>query len=259
VQPESCFLAHVHADIFDLAIFEQILAALIDQKLRVPEQVAVVSDKPVRPRTFGFFIADGEKDDVTVQRHLLALQHDHGYQLRQPFILHVLSTAAPQVTILDVAAEGRNLPVRGVAGDHVHVVQQNDWALCLSRGVGKPRPQIGTPGRVFENLGSDALVIEDLLQEHGRTRFISRRIGRVDAQVLLHPGDGEVGILLQVSRRNARRGHRSSLGIGIRIRFAPGYTPQQCDRGNGQHAKFFPSFTVSCVCLAPARRISAPS
>ena len=98
-------------------------------------------DEPVRARAFGFFVGYGEKDYVAVEFHLLALQHDHHNQLRQAFVFHVLCAASPEPAVLDLAAEGRNFPVRGIAGDHVHVVEQDDRLLRFRRGMRQARPQ----------------------------------------------------------------------------------------------------------------------
>src|ERR1700716_2533905 len=98
-------------------------------------------------------------------------------------------------------------------------------------GMRKPSPEIGTPRRIFENLVSDAFVVEDLLQERGRAQFIPGRIGRVDAPVLLPKRPGEVGIQFQLISRKARRGNRSSVTIGFRLRSPPSHARQQCGRG----------------------------
>ena len=98
-QPVRGLLAHVDADIFHLAVLQQILAAFVDQKLRVPQQIALMGDEPVAAGSIRFFVGDGEKNHVAIERDLLALQHDHHDQLRQAFVFHVLRAAAPDVAV----------------------------------------------------------------------------------------------------------------------------------------------------------------
>ena len=94
--------------------------------------------------------------------------------------------------------------MRWIAGDYVHVVEQDDWALGLGGGMRKARPKISATGRIVEDAVFDPLLIENSLEERNRLHLISGRIGRVDTQVVLHPGNGQVGILLFVGCGNSR-------------------------------------------------------
>src|ERR1700722_15851927 len=187
-QPESCLLAPVNSDIPDSAVFEQVLSAFIDQELRVPEQVRLMCDEPVRARAFGFFVGYSEKDYVAVEFHLLALQHDHHNQLREAFIFHVLCAASPEPPVLDLAAEGRNFPVCGIAGDHIHVVEQDDRLLRFRGGMRYARPNITAARGKFENAILNSFLIENLFVKRNSAHLMSGRVRGVDAQVLLHPG-----------------------------------------------------------------------
>src|SRR5262252_8143860 len=105
VQPVGSLFSHVDADVLDLLILQQILAAFIDQKLSVPQQLALILDEPVCSRSVSLFIGDGEKDHVTVERDLLTLQHHHDDELRQTLIFHVLRATSPDVSIAYLAAK----------------------------------------------------------------------------------------------------------------------------------------------------------
>ncbi len=101
VQPVRCLLADIHADVLHFAVLQQVFAAFIDQELGIFQQVALILDEPVRPRSLRLFVRDGKKNHVAIERHFLALQHHHHHQLRQAFILHVLRAASPDVAIFD--------------------------------------------------------------------------------------------------------------------------------------------------------------
>ena len=90
------------------------------------QQIGVILDEPVRTLAFGLFVGNREKDDVAIERNSLPLQHDHHDELGKSLIFHILSAASPQIPVPELAAKRRHFPMRGIAGDHVDVVQQND-------------------------------------------------------------------------------------------------------------------------------------
>ena len=95
--------------------------------------------------------------------------------------------------------------MRGVAGDHIHVVQQDDRTLRLARSCAAGAPtNRRVPGAYSNDAILDSFLIENLLEERHRLHFISRRIRRIDPQIFLHPCDRQIGILLQVLARESR-------------------------------------------------------
>ena len=145
-------------------------------------------DEPIGSGAIGFFVGHGQENHIAIEFNFFALQHDHHDQLRQAFVFHVLSAAAPQPAVFNLAAEGRNLPVRGIAGNHIHVVQQNDRPLRLSVVCGNLRPQIAASRRILEDAILNPFLIKNILVERNRAHFVAGRIGGVDAQIFLHPG-----------------------------------------------------------------------
>src|SRR5713226_1265230 len=145
----------------------------------------MMADHPVGARPCGFFIAYRQKDYIPVQRRLFSLQYDHDHKLRQTFILHVLSTSPVHRSVDDGAAKRRDFPVRSVARDYIHMVQQNDGALCLGGGMRNTRPKVCAAGSIFEYDVLDSFLVENLLEEGSRALLIAGRVGGVDAQILL--------------------------------------------------------------------------
>jgi hypothetical protein len=152
--------------------------------------------------TAHFLVAHRQKNDVALERHLLSLDHDHGHKLRQAFVLHVLRSAAVHGAFDNFSAERRNFPMRWVAGDHIHVVQKNEGTLSSACGMRQTGPQIGATRRILEDLVLDAFLVENLFEKRRGSQLIAGRVSSIQAQVLLHPLDGKIGILLHPRRRN---------------------------------------------------------
>jgi hypothetical protein len=167
-----------------------------------------VRDEPICAGAVRFFIGHGEKNNIAVEFNLLALQHHHHHQLGHAFVFHILRTASPEPAVFDLAAEGRDFPVSRVAGNHVHMVQHDDGPLGLRCSMRQARPPIAASRRVFENAILNAFLLKNLLVESDGAHLMARRVGRIDAQVLLHPRQRQIGILLQPLFGNAGRSHR---------------------------------------------------
>ena len=155
-----------------------------------------MSDEPVGAAAFGFFVGDSEKNYVAVELNLFALQHHHHDKLRETFIFHVLRAASPEPAVFDFPAERWNLPVGCVAGDDIHVVEQDERTFALRRGSRQAGPQISASRGVFEDAILDSFLVENFLVKRHRAHLMAGRVGGVDAQVLLHPGDCEIRVLL---------------------------------------------------------------
>src|SRR5450432_68372 len=124
-------------------------------------------DKPAAASSIRFLVSDGKKNHVAGERDLLSFQHNHHDQLRQAFVFHVLRATSPDVPVSDLSAERRNLPVRGVTGNHIHVIKQNEWPwmglrLCVGRNS---RPQVAAPWRVLECTILNSFLIQNFLVE----------------------------------------------------------------------------------------------
>ena len=209
MQPEGCLLAHIHADVLHFAVVEKVLAALVNEELRVLQQVSLMSDEPIGAGAGGFFVGYGQKNHIAIKGYFLPLQHHHYYQLGQAFVFHVLCAASPNPAVVNFATEGRNFPMRGIAGDHIHVVQQDDRLLRLSicSGMRQASPEIAASGSVFERAVLDAFLIKNLFVKRNGVHLMAGRVRGVDAQILLHPGHREIGILMQMVSGNAGRSH----------------------------------------------------
>lgn len=90
-----------------------------------------------------------------------------------------------------------------VTGDNIHVIQQDDRPPSRFDGVRHACPEIAAPGRIFEGDVFDSLLVENVLVKGNGAHLVARRVGGIDAQILLHPSYGEVGVLLQVVAWNS--------------------------------------------------------
>ena len=108
-----------------------------------------------------------------------------------------------------------------------------DVALCCR--MRNSRPQVAASGRVLERAILNPFLIQNLLVERHRPHLVARRIRGIDAQVLLHPVHGQIGILLQMLGRNPRRSHRRGSGAG-RPLTQPHASPQHSNTAIPHHA-----------------------
>ena len=184
LQPERGLLRRADAVILDAAVVaEADGAALVDQKLRIPHQLRVVLDEPARADPLPHLLVRRRQEDhIALQRHAGALQHHQRHQLRDPFPLHVLGTAAPDVPVLDQPPEGIDGPVLRRRQHDVHVVEQDDGAGGAV--AAQARVQIRLAGRGLEHLRLDALARQHRGQPVRRATLVARRVGRVDPQIL---------------------------------------------------------------------------
>ena len=88
--------------------------------------------------------------------------------------------------------------MRGVTGNHIGVIEQDERSLGLGGGMAKSGPQIAASRRVFENAVLDSFRIEHVFVKRNCAHLVPGRIGGVDAQVLLHPLNRQIGILLKM-------------------------------------------------------------
>src|ERR1700722_14190297 len=215
-QPEGRLLADVHANVFHVAVLlQKILATLIDQKFSIAQQVELMFDEPIASRAIDFLVAYSEENDITFQFYFFTLQHHHDHELRQAFILHILRAAAVNRAVNNLPIEGRDSPVRRGAGDHIHVVQQDDRPQSRRSVLRNSSPQISPACSIAEYTVLNAFAVEDFLKEVGREGFVPRRIRSVDPQVFPLPPYREIGVLLHPFEGNAVRGkpmYRGSLG-----------------------------------------------
>jgi hypothetical protein len=136
----------------------------------------------------GLLVGRPEKHDVGGERGARTLQRDHRHQLRDREPFHVDGAAAPDIAVLALAAERVDGPVAGVRGHDVHVIQQDHG------GPGsvplQPRKDARAARRGFVDLGRDALLSEQLLEELGRADLVAGRVRRVHAQIVDEDAEG---------------------------------------------------------------------
>src|SRR5262244_560017 len=215
VQPERALLTNVYANVPHLSAFQQVLAPFVNQELGIFEEIALVRDHPVGTRASSLLVTHSEKDDVSVQRNLLALEHDHHDQLRQALVLHVLSASPVNRSVQNLSAKRRNPPMGRVAGHDIHVVKQDDRTLGISSAMRDSRPKIRPSGKILEKLVFYAFLIEGLLEECCRPHLVAWRVGGIYPQVLTHPLDGKVGVLLDALGGDCIRSSWDVGGFGL--------------------------------------------
>ena len=79
------------------------------------------------------------------------------------------------------------------------------------------RPKISAARLVLENPVLDSFVVENLFEEVGSLQFVAGWVRRVDAQVLLEPLNGQIGVVGKMVRRHAGRGERSGRRGGASV------------------------------------------
>jgi len=84
------------------------------------------------------------------------------------------------------------------------MVQEDYGPPGVSRRVRDAGPEIGAPRSVVEDPVFDSFLVQNLRGEGNRARFVAGRVGSVDAKLILHPLDSQIGILLQPVGRNFR-------------------------------------------------------
>src|SRR5690606_11746805 len=105
------FLAGLDAEEALAADLDGPAAALIDRHLGV-DQLAVVLPHPAGPgAAAGFLIGEDAHDQVAVELRALASQRQRDHQLGGHQILGVDRAAAPDHAVVDLAGEGRVLPL----------------------------------------------------------------------------------------------------------------------------------------------------
>ena len=105
-----------------------------------------------------FFAGLEERDDVAVERHVLALQRQQRHDRGRDVVLVVDGAAAVDVAVLAQRAERGMGPLLGVDVHRVGVRHQQQRPL-LARAL-EPRDQVGPVRLEREGLGGDALLLE---------------------------------------------------------------------------------------------------
>ena len=157
-------------------------SAFIDDKTRAPECLGVMLHHPLRPEhAAGLLVRRRHEDQITVERHVRAMQRQKRFQLEDAQRLRVERPAAPDLAILERRRERVGIPVLRIRGHDVHVVEQHQ------RGLGaalEPRPDVAATGSRGCRIEGDAFLLEDPREIPHRQDFIARRIGRVDPDVV---------------------------------------------------------------------------
>ena len=106
--------------------------------------------------------------------------------------------------------------MRRVAGDNVHVIEQDDRTLRLCVVCGTTAHRSARPGWYSKTWFSIPSWSRIFLKNCARLHLVAGRIGCIDAEVLLHPIHGEVGVLLHTVGRDTCRRPAGLGGAGLR-------------------------------------------
>src|SRR6185312_12337642 len=153
-------------------------AALAQLELHVDDVRAVVAEPDHACFAPGLFIGHAAKDNVALQGHAFALEHEERHELHHATALHVDSTASVDSPILDHALERRHVPVLRLHGHDVGVVAQHQWplaAIALER-----RHHDFAVRRGFDVLALNALAFDERTKKAGGWLLIAGRVGSID-------------------------------------------------------------------------------
>jgi hypothetical protein len=192
-EPQRYLLSHLHRE-HHVVAEAGAAAALVQQVADAGEDVRMVLDQPAGAvGAAGLLVGGGDEQHVAPQGFAGGVQGQEGLQVGDADALHVERPAAPDVTVADLAGKRRHLPVAGVGGHHVDVVQQHQGRLAAAL---EARPKVAAPGRRLSGAVGNARGLEDGGQVRHPVGFVARRVGGVDAQVIGKPFGcllGEVG------------------------------------------------------------------
>ena len=111
----------------DLAVAHHRVAAVAVDHVGRVDQRAPVGQQPLDAVVVAAFLVGGEgQDDVAVERHLLALEADHGLREDRRHVLDVARAPPVEVAVLLGQRERVERPVLAPRLDHVQVGQQQD-------------------------------------------------------------------------------------------------------------------------------------
>ena len=178
-------------------------AALVDDVLR-RQRLGVIRFEPLdAARPPRLLVRHRQEHDVARQRQARALQQQHRDQLGHAQPLHVERAAPPDLAVADDARERLLVPVLALHGHHVGVIEQHQRLLAaVAAQDGAQRDAV--VARV-ERLAGDALAFEDGPEEVARQPLPPRRVGRVDAQVVLQDAQRLLEGGVPIDRRRGRR------------------------------------------------------
>ena len=99
---------------------------LVDHQVCLQLLGVVLQEHPGAGVAARLLVGDGKEDHVTLEYQSLPRGGDEGHELHDPHALHIQSPSAPDKAVGDLAGEGMELPVLGVGGDHVYMVEEDE-------------------------------------------------------------------------------------------------------------------------------------
>ena len=157
-------------------------ATFVQQEADILEQLRPVVYQPTRTiRTTGFFIGGCHEDHIAAQPGARCMQRKERLQLHDGRTFHITRATAVDVSLPDFAREWWHGPVARVCRDYVDMIEQ------YQRRFAPPvqaRPDVAAPRRRLSGFVGNTRRIEDRGEIFDAARFVARRVGRVDLDVL---------------------------------------------------------------------------
>src|SRR5439155_2943943 len=145
----------------------------------------------------GLLVREQGEDHVAGQRGALLLRAEERGDEHRDRSLHVHGAATPDVTVHELAAERRPRPVLARGRDDVDVALEEQRRLVASR---EPGNEVRAARNLRVDLGVDPGLLEEPAYEVDALRFVSRRIGGVEADQPLEELTGAQRDVIAASR-----------------------------------------------------------
>ena len=166
-----------------LADHHAVAGALVERVLGA-NRLGMLLAEPGEPEVDADLLVGGrDEDQVAAGLESLPGERGHRHRARRDLALHVERAAAPDLAVAKLARPGVDLPLGGIGENRVRVREERQPRPVAAPG--NPRDEVRPLRHLRVELAGDAVLLEVVAQELGRTGLVPGRVDRVEADQLL--------------------------------------------------------------------------